>query len=77
MAKDCPSQKDKGKTKVKKEATSNLAKEHSDYDEVYINTLEFERYAAGKTTCPCTIKVYYTLEGTMLINQKEASISKM
>jgi len=38
-AKDCLSKKDKGKAKVKKEASSNLATELSEYDEVYIIAL--------------------------------------
>ena len=61
MAKDCPTKKDKGKPKVKKEATSNLATEQSEYDEVYINTLEFESYAAAKMTRPTTIKAHHVL----------------
>jgi len=52
MAKDCPSKKDKGNAKVKKEATSNVATERSEYDEVYINTMEFESDVAGKRTRP-------------------------
>jgi len=72
MAKDWPSKKDKGKGKVKKEATSNVATELSEYDKVYINTLEFESYAAAKTTRPTTMKAHYALEGTMFINGKEA-----
>jgi len=71
MAKDGPSKKDKGKGKVKKEASSNLATELSEYDEVYINTLELESYAATKTTRPTTIKAHHALEGTMFINGKE------
>ena len=46
----------------------------SKYDEVYINTLKFESYAAGETTHPTTIKVHHALEGTMFINGKEAKI---
>jgi len=42
MAKDCPSKKDEGKAKAKRETTSNLATENNKYNEVYINTLEFE-----------------------------------
>ena len=40
MARNCPSKNDKGKGKPppKKEAASNLAEQHSEYDEVYINT---------------------------------------
>jgi len=34
LAKNCPSKKDNGKTKVKKEAISNLATELRKYDEV-------------------------------------------
>jgi len=74
MAKDCPSKKDKGKTKVKKEASSNLATELCEDDEVYINTLEFESSAATKSTRPPTIKAHYVLEGTMCINRKEAKV---
>jgi len=74
MAKDCPSKKDKGKGKVKKEASSNLATELSEYDEVYISALELESYAATKTTRPTTIKALYALEGTMFINGKEAEV---
>jgi len=72
MAKDCPSKRDKGKAKVKKEATSNLVPELSEYDEVYINTLEFESYAAAKTTDPTTIKAHHPPEGTGFISGKEA-----
>ena len=74
MAKDWPSKKDKGKAKVKKEATSNLATELSEYDDVYINTLEFESYAAIKTTCPTRIKAHQAHEGTMFINGKKAKV---
>jgi len=74
MAKDCPSKKDKGKTKVKKEASSNLATELCEYDEVYISTLEFESYATTKTTRLPTIKAHHGLEGTMFINGKEAKV---
>ena len=34
LIKDCPSKKDKGKEKVKKGATTNIATELSEYDEV-------------------------------------------
>jgi len=74
MAKDCPSKKDKGKAKVKKEASSNLATELREYDEVYINALEIESYVATKTTRPTTIKALHALEGTMFINGKEAKV---
>jgi len=74
MAKDCPSKKDKGKTKVKKEALSNLATELCEYDEVYINALDIESYVATKTTRPTTIKALPALEGTMFINGKEAKV---
>jgi len=74
MAKDCPNKKDKGKAKVKKEATSNAATELSEYDEVYINTLEFKSYAAAKTTHSTTIKTHHALEGTMFINGREAKV---
>jgi len=39
-----------------------------------MNTLEFESYAATKTTCPTTIKAHHALEGTMFINGKEAKV---
>jgi len=74
MAKDCPSKKDKGKAKVKKEATSNLPTELSEYEEVHINTLEFEIYATTKTTRPTTIKAHHALANTMFINGKEAKV---
>ena len=78
MARNCPSKNEKGKGKAppKKEAASNLAEQHSEYDEVYINTLEFESYAAAKvkTTRPSTIKAPHALEGTMFINGKEARV---
>jgi len=74
MAKDCPTKKDKGKTKVKKEASCNLATELCKYDEVYINTLELESYAATTSTRPTTIKAHHALEETMFINGKEAKI---
>jgi len=74
MAKICPNKKDNGKVKVKKEATTNLAMGHSEYDDVYINTLEFESYAAAKMTRPTTIKAHHALEGTMFINRIEAKI---
>jgi len=74
MAKDCPSKKDKGKVKVKKEASSNLATELSEYDEVYINALEIQSYVATKATRPTRIKALHALEGTMFINGKEAKV---
>jgi len=74
MAMDCPSKKDKGKAKVKKEASSNLATELCEYDEVYINALEIESYVATKTIHPTTIKGHHALEGTMFINGKEAKV---
>jgi len=74
MAKDCPSKKDKGKAKVKKKASSNLATELCEYDEVYINTLELESYVVTKTTRPTTIKAHHALEGTMFINGKETKV---
>ena len=56
--------------------TCNLAKQHSEYDEIYINTLELECYATAKTRTahPTTIKAHHALEGTMLINGKEARV---
>jgi len=74
MAKDCPSKKEKGKAKVKKEASSNLATELGEYDEVYINTLELESYVATKNTHPATIKAHHALEGNMFINGTEAQV---
>ena len=78
MSRNCTSKNDKGKGKAteKKEATSNLAEHHNEYDEVYINTLEFESYAAAKTKTarPATIKAHHALEGTMFINGKEARV---
>ena len=78
MAKNCPSKNDKGNRKApaKKEATSNLAEQHSKYDEVYINTLEFETFAAAKvkTTRPRMIRAHHALEGTMFINGKEVRV---
>ena len=78
MSRNCPSKNDKGKGKAtaKKEATSNLAEPHREYAELYINTLEFERYAAVKTKTarPATIKAHHALEGTMFINGKEARV---
>ena len=52
MPKDCANKKDKGKAKVNKEAISNVVTELSEYDEININTLEFESYAAATTTRP-------------------------
>jgi len=74
MAKDCPSKKDKGKAKVKKEASSNLATELCEYEKVYINTLQLESYVATKTTRPTTIKAHDALEGTIFSNGKEAKV---
>src|SRR6195952_3899516 len=74
MARDCPSKNDKGKSKVKKETTSNLVEQQDNYDEIYINALEFERYAAAKATRPATIKPHNALEGPMLINGKQAKV---
>jgi len=74
MARDCPSKKDKGKAMVGKEASSNLATELRDYDEVYSNSLEFENYATRKTIRPTTTKAHHALEGTMFINGKETKV---
>jgi len=74
MVKDCPNKKDKGKTKVKKEASSNLPTELCEYDEVYINALGIESYVATKTSRPTTIKAHHALEGTMFIKRKEAKV---
>ena len=79
MLRNCPNKNEKGtgKAQAKKEATSSLlAEQHSEYDEVYINTLEFESYAAAKTKTarPATIKAHHALEETMFINRKEARV---
>src|ERR1700712_4773741 len=74
MTRDCSSKNDKGKAKVKKETTSNLVDQQNDYDEIYINALEFESYAAAKAARPATIKPHNALEGTMLINGKQAKV---
>ena len=78
MARNWSNQNDKGKGKVapKKEVTSNMAEQHSEYNEVYINTFDYESYAAAKVkvTGPSTIKAHYALEGTMFINGKEARV---
>jgi len=74
MAKDCPSKKDKGKATVNKEASSTLATQLCEYDEVYINTLEIESHVAIGTTRPTTIKRHHALEATMFINGKEAKV---
>ena len=78
MARNCPSKNDKvkGKAAPKKEAASNLTEQRRKYKEVYINAMEFESYAAAKvkTTRPSTIKTHHALEGTMLINGKEARV---
>ena len=78
MARNCSSKNDKGKGKAppKREAASNLAEQNSKYDEVYINTLEFESYTAAKVkaTRPSTIKAHHALEGTMFIHGKEARV---
>jgi len=47
---------DKGKAKIKKEATSNRIEPEIEYEEVYINTLEVESYASAKTARPPNIK---------------------
>ena len=77
-ARNCPSKDDKGKVKAppKKEVGSNLTEQDSEYDRLYINTLEFESYAAAKlkVTRPSTIKAHHALEGTMFINGKEARV---
>jgi len=74
MTKECPNKKDKGMATVKKEASSNLATELCEYNEVYINTLDLESYVATKTTRPSTIEAHYPLEGTMFLNGKEAKL---
>ena len=78
MGRNCPNKNDKGKGKAlsTKEVTSNLVEQHSEYEEVYINTLEFESYAAAKVkaTRSSTIKAHHALKGTMFINGKEARV---
>jgi len=74
MAKDCPRKKDKGRAKGKKKATSNLVAEHSESDERYINTLEFESYTAAKTSPPTWIKAHHVLEKTIFINGRQARV---
>ena len=76
IARKCPSKNEKGKGKAphKKEGDFNLAEQHREYEEVYINALKFESYGAAKviTTRPSAIKAHQALEGTMFINGKEA-----
>jgi predicted aspartyl protease len=76
IARNCPSKKDqKGKTKVKKEATSNRAEQQEEYHEVYINSMEIESFASAKATRPATnTDAHQALEGTMFINGKEARV---
>jgi len=76
MAKDFPNKKNQGKAKVTMEATSNIVTELSEYDEVYINTLKFESYAAAKPTRLTRIKAHHPLEVTMFkfTNGKEAKV---
>src|SRR6195952_2474061 len=74
MGRDCSSKRDKGKAKVKKETTSNLVEQQDDYDEIYINALEFESYAAAKAARLAAIKPHNVLEGTMLIKGKQAKV---
>jgi len=57
-----------------KEAISNPTTELSEYHKVYINSLEFDSYAAAKTTHSSTIKVHKVLEGTRFIHGKEAKV---
>jgi len=73
-AKDCPSKKDTGKAKVKKEASSDLATELCEYNEVSINALEIDSYMATRTTRPTTIKAHQALAGTLFINGKAAKV---
>ena len=78
MARNCPSQNDKGKgkTNVKKGETSKLVEQLSEYKEVYCNTLEFKTYVAAKVkaTSLSTIKAHHALEGNMFINGKKARV---
>ena len=68
--------KEKKKAAAKNKATSNLVEQHSEYDMVYISSLEFESYAAAKVkiTRPSTIKAHHALKGTMFIHGKEARL---
>ena len=78
MARNCPNKNDKGngKAAAKMEATSNMAEQHSKYDEIYMNTLEFDSYATAmvKATRPSTIKAHYALAGTIFINGKKVRV---
>ena len=74
MAKDCPFKKPDLKTKVKKETSSNRAEQVSETEEIYLNTMEIESYAAAGATRPAAIKDNEALEGTVYINRKEARV---
>ena len=80
MAKDIwqkiarPSKKPDRKTKVKKETSSNRVEQVSETEEVYINAIEIESYAAAGSTRLASIKANYALEGTVYINGKEARV---
>ena len=74
MAKDCPSKKSDRKTEVKKETSSNPAEQVSQTEELYINAIEIESYAAAGATLPASIKSNHALEGTVYINGKEARV---
>jgi len=51
MAKNCASKKDKVNLKVKREASSNLARELCEYDETYINTIPVTILSSPCDTC--------------------------
>jgi hypothetical protein len=76
MSKECPSKKDdsKGKKKVKKETSSNYVEHEQGMDEVYIHATEVESYATAGATRPANIKPHSSLEGTILLNGKEARV---
>ena len=60
--------------KVKKETSSNRAEQVLETEEVYINAIEIESYAAAGATRPAAIKANHPLEGTVYINGKEARV---
>ena len=70
MANDCPYKK--SKRKIKKETSFNRVEQVSETEEVYINAMEIESYAAAGTTRPASIKANHVLEGLIHINGKEA-----
>ena len=74
MAKNCPSKKPDRKTNIKKETSSNRAEQVSETEEIYINAMEIESYAAAGATRPAAVKANEALEGTVYINGKEARV---